>query len=83
MRVDIRDLECSVAVQAKINGKHHISVDDVWHACENARAAAWHDDPERGRRLLVAGPALGGRPIRVILYPVDAESGTWRLATAF
>jgi len=83
MRLDIRDIVCTAEVYAKISGKHHLSLDDVWFACLHPRAAAWDDDAERGRRLLVRGVTQGGRVIRVILYPVEDIPRTWALATAF
>jgi hypothetical protein len=67
MRLDIRDIVCTAEV---------LSLDDVWFACLHPRAAAWDDDAERGRRLLVRGVTQGGRVIRVILYPVEDIPGT-------
>lgn len=83
MAVDIRTIEVSDHVRAKINGKHGLSELDVMEACEMPLAAAWDADPERGDRLLIRGRTSSGRIIRIVLYPIDVTSGTWRLGTAF
>ena len=83
MAADIRMIEVSDRVRAKINGKHQVSEQDVMEACEAPLAAAWDNDPERGNRLLVRGCTRSGRVIRIVLFPIDAQSGTWRLGTAF
>lgn len=66
---------------AKIGSKHGLSVQDVEHACQRYRRAAWDLDAERGRRLLVNGPAESGREIFVVLYPTD-EHGVFNIGTA-
>lgn len=42
---------------------------------------AWHDDPVHGRRLIAFASVPQGI-LKVILQPVDAVQGTWRLRTA-
>jgi hypothetical protein len=83
MRVEIRDIEMSAHVVSKINQKHGCTADDVWEACENALAAAWDDDPDRGFRLLIRGLTSQKRELRVVLYPLDIQLGRYRLGTAF
>lgn len=83
MAILVESIEISAHVRAKINGKHGVSEDDVVHAVEYYRAAAWDHDDVAGTRLLVRGPTSSGRTLRVVLYPIDEEAGTWRLATAF
>lgn len=82
MAVRIYYIEVTDPVRAKINGKHGVTEDDVADACQHAERAVLDED-ERGRRLLVRGLTRSGRSIRVVLYPIDEEAGTWRLGTAF
>jgi len=82
--IEINELEePSDWVRAKINAKNPgISFDEVLEVCGNYEKAALSNDPERGTRLLVRG-WYGGRVMRIVLYPIDQDRGTWRLATAF
>lgn len=82
MALQFLDLEVSDHVEDKINGMHQTSVDDVLDALEGLLFSVWDDDPRRGLRLLAYGTA-GTRRICVVLYPVDADRGMWRLATAY
>jgi hypothetical protein len=79
----IRVIEVSDAVRVKINARHHLSEIDVEDALEQIEHSAWDSDAERGRRLLIRGRTRNGRSIRIVLYPIESEAGTWRLATAF
>jgi len=83
VRIEINELEePSDHVVPKINRLHQVSFDDVLDVCESSDHAVLNDDADRGLRLLVRG-RLRGRTVRVILYPIDIDRGTWRLATAF
>ena len=82
MQPVIHEIEVSDHVRAKINSKHGVTEDDVLDACDNIVKAGWIEDPQRGPRLLIEGRTPSGRTIRLILYPVDPEKGTWRLGTA-
>ncbi|HEY9371007.1 hypothetical protein [Streptomyces sp.] len=69
----------------KIVAKHGVSPEEVRDACQSPnryRQAVWDDHPEHGLRLYVLGETRTGRPIKVILQPVDELDGTWRLRTA-
>jgi hypothetical protein len=83
MAVDIREIEYSGWLVSKVNGRHSCTIDDVFDAVENYIAATWEDHPDKGLRLLVKGHTAQGRVLRVFLYPVDVEAGTFRLGTAF
>lgn len=78
----------NAVLAAKIAGKHGITWDEMLEAvCWPARLrrAVWvtpsEHDP-RPARVVVDGSTAQGRMIRVMLYPVDPEEGTWRLGTA-
>jgi hypothetical protein len=79
--VQIISVYMSPHVIAKINSKHGITADDVLDACQNPTRAGWHEDPERGRRLLVEGRNNHGRRVFAVLYPT-AVLGIWNLGTA-
>jgi len=81
MGVDINEVEYSDWVLAKVNQKHSWTIDDVFDVLEQYETAFWDDDLERGRRLLVTGRDRWGRKMRVFLYPIDEEAGTFRLGT--
>jgi hypothetical protein len=66
----------------KIQSKHGITPDEVREACAKRVEVGWHVDPVHGRRLLVTGLTSTGRLLKIILQPVDARDGTWRLRTA-
>lgn len=84
MAVLITHVEYSEWVVSKLNQKHRCSIDDVFDILEDENsAAAWEEDPEHGRRLLVRGRTQAGRTLRVVLYPVDEGAGRFRLGTAF
>lgn len=83
MAVAIRVIEVSDQVRSKISGRHRLSELDVVEVCSSYELAAFDEDEERGRRLLVRGRLRSGRVVRVVLYPVDEAAGVWRLGTAF
>ena len=83
MAVDINEIEYSDWVMRKVNQVHRCTIDEVFDAIENYDLAAWEEDPERGRRLLVRGRTADDRRLRIILYPIDEAAGTFRLGTAF
>lgn len=82
MAFEFTVVEIHEAIERKINGRHHVSVDDVLDALDNATNAIWDDHPQRGRRLYVRG-RVGERVVVVVLYPIDMDAGEWRLATAY
>lgn len=81
-RFIIRDVEISARMVAKLGSKHGVAAHEVYEACEAPERAGWHDHPEYGRRLLVEGRTYQGRLLKVVLQPVDASEGKWRLRTA-
>lgn len=72
------------AAEAKINGKHNVTFDEVREAVEvgAATAARWHDHPLYGTRLLARGLTAAGRNLIVTLVPVDRDEETWECKTA-
>lgn len=83
MRLEINEVEePSNYVQSKINGAHHVSFDDVLDACEAYEKASLEHDEARGTRLLLRAK-VRGRTVRIVLFPIDLNHGTWRLGTAF
>lgn len=74
------EVEVSALVEAKIGSKHGLSVDDVSAALSRVVTAAWDNDPERGRRLLVLA-SMGKDTCMIVLYPVDEDAGLWHLAS--
>ena len=80
--VDIDRLDWSQAVVAKVNSKHHLTIDDVESAVENYEQMAWDHHHQHGTRLLVRGRTEHGRAVRVVLYPTDSI-GVFNVGTAF
>jgi hypothetical protein len=82
--VYIAVVEIPPAVEAKILGRG-VTAAEVREAVvlTSVLRARWHRHPDRGWRLLVVGLTFAGRSIKVVLYPVDANDGIWRLGTAF
>lgn len=84
----VAQIEYNADMDAKIGSKHGAS----WHEVEEATLypgtfirASWlypTDDDPRGPRVVIEGSTYAGRVLRVVLYPADGDSGTWRLATA-
>lgn len=52
--MDLRKINITPAVRAKIGSKHGITRVQVLAACTNVIRTAWHTD-ERGRRLYLEG----------------------------
>jgi hypothetical protein len=72
-------------VEMKIRLRRGLTGPQVRAACEwpaRPLQAAWHDDPQHGRRLIVYAKDEQNRLLKVVLQPVDASHGTWRLRTA-
>lgn len=73
-------------VNAKLNNKHDIEMDQVraaiqWPAHPRAK---WDDDPKYGRRVVAVG-VTDGEPVLCILKPVpeyDENADTWEVQTA-
>ena len=84
MAVPIYDVEITPGINAKINGLHGVTADEVRGVCYSKNhSAKWNNHPKHGRRLLVTGIIRGGKArLQVILHPVDVDQGKWRLRTA-
>jgi predicted AAA+ superfamily ATPase len=81
----IADVKVSHAVEAKIQSKHNVTIDEVREAvvlCEVIRSYIEYH-PEKGERLLVTGRTAERRVLNVVLYPAEPGSdGMWWLGTA-
>lgn len=82
MALDFLDLEVSRHVEQKVNSIHRLSVDGVVDALDAVIDSEWNDDEERGLRLYVWG-WVERRVVFVCLWPLDVDSGRWRLVTAY
>jgi hypothetical protein len=78
--VDIRVVNITPDVVAKLGSKHGVSADQVIAACTNVISATWNTD-HRGRRLYLRGYTEHRRELLVVLYPT-AREGFWNVATA-
>jgi hypothetical protein len=78
--VDLREINITDAVRAKIGSKHGVTSDQVLAACSNVIRVAWHTD-ERGRLLYLEGRTEHDQVLFVVLYPT-AHPGRWNVATA-
>jgi hypothetical protein len=78
--VDLREINITPAVRAKIGSKHGVTTDQVLAACTNVIRTAWRSD-ERGRRLYLEGYTEEKQILFVVLYPA-AHPGRWNVATA-
>ncbi len=76
-------LRISPRTADKIEGKHHISVDEVVDAvhCVAGLTATWDDSPERGLRALIE-TEIRGKHALVVLYPT-ADEDAWNLGSVF
>jgi hypothetical protein len=79
----IADINISPAMEAKIRSLRGVTGDQVREACipDAYDRAGWHWHPEHGRRLLVECRTSDNVRLKVILQPVDASEGLWRLRT--
>lgn len=78
-------VEVPESVEFKIRTRRGITGAQVRAACEwpaKPVQASWNDDPDHGRRLIVYAWNDQDRLLKVVLQPVDAQDGTWRLRTA-
>ncbi len=78
-------IEISAKMQEKLITRRGLTCEDVRDACQapnRYRRAAWHVHRDYGRRLIVFGHTHDGKLLKVMLQPVDAREGTWRLRTA-
>ena len=82
-RVWIAEILIPQSIEAKLRTRRGMTGDQVRRACvpDRYEAAAWHEHPEHGRRLLVRARHEDGRVLRIILMPVDEVDGIWRLRT--
>lgn len=46
-------------------------------------STAWHDDPDRGRRLYVRGTTHSGRRLFIVLRPFDPYTESYAVVTAY
>lgn len=72
----------SPTTSAKINGKHHVTEDEVREVCHRPINSTWVYDEERGRRLFLEGRTERGRVLLIVLYPTY-QYGSWNLGTAY
>ena len=75
----------SQAIRAKLSAKHSLDADDLLDAivCVEGLYYRWDDDPERGRRALVAAN-IRGTTFLVVLYPVEDPLGdVYALGSAY
>lgn len=79
----IAEIQISDEMEDKIRRRRFVTGDDVREACipDAYDRAGWHGHPEHGRRLLVRCRTAQGRRLKVILLPIDADAGIWRLRT--
>jgi hypothetical protein len=78
--VDIREVNITPGVLAKLGSKHGVTADHVIAACTNVISVVWKND-HRGRRLYLRGYTEHRRELFVVLYPT-AQEGLWNVATA-
>ena len=83
MVVRFEVIEISPWVEQKINGKHHVSADEIVEACDNGPEYVWAVNPVGQEQLLCRGITDSGRVIEFALYPIEVDAGEWRLATAY
>lgn len=73
------------SVDTKLRNRRGLTGEQVRAACEWPAVpvrAAWHEDPDHGRRLIVFVRDEQRRLLKVVLQPIDPEDGTWSLRTA-
>jgi len=65
-------------MEAKIRQRRFVTGDEVREACipDAYDRAGWEDDPEHGRRLLVIRRTAQGRPLKVVLQPIDVREAS-------
>jgi hypothetical protein len=83
-RLWIGYIEVPPSVEAKIRERRGVTGEQVRAACQwpaRPLRAVWDDDPTHGRRLVVVARDEQGRTLKVVLQPIDATDGTWRLRT--
>jgi hypothetical protein len=81
----IAHIEVPESVDGKLRTRRGVTGLQVRAACEwpaKPVQAAWHDHPEYGRRLVVYAWDEQNRLLKVVLQPVAAAEGLWRLRTA-
>jgi hypothetical protein len=84
-RLWIADLYVSDATRQKLVHVHRLDPDDVRAGlvCRTGLRYAWHEHPERGRRVLVE-LFVGSARVLAVLYPAgDPEEETWHLGSAY
>lgn len=78
----IAEIRISDSVEHKIRHRRGVTGDQVREACiPNRGIARWEDHPVHGRRLLIIGSTQAGVNLKIVLRPVDAREGIWRLCT--
>lgn len=70
-------------MEHKIRTRRFVTGDQVREACipDAYKSARWHWHPEHGTRLLVVCQTSENVRLKVILQPVNAADGVWRLRT--
>lgn len=87
MAIYLGILEFDPSIRSKVNGKHHVTPDEVREALQwPARAeTAWEEHPEHGRRVVALGSTADGREVVAWLLPLphwDDGTDTWIVKTA-
>jgi hypothetical protein len=79
----IAEIQISDEVEQKIRTRRFVTGDQVREACipDAYDQAGWHHHPEYGWRLLVVCHTSDNVRLKVILRPVNAPEGIWRLRT--
>ena len=80
----IAEIRINAGVERKLRERRFITGDQVRAACvpDRYERAGWDDDPVHGRRLLVVATTDQNVRLKIVLEPVDAVEGIWRLRTA-
>ncbi len=81
----VAEIRSSEQTLRKLRSKHDVSFTEVREAVllDAFDSHRWNLDPKRGPRVYLWGTTADGRGLKVVLYPVDEEDGTWALGTAW
>ncbi len=81
----VAEIRISDRMEEKIRTHRFVTGQQVRQACIPAayETATWDDDPVHGLRLAVTCTTSDGVPLKVLLQPVDASEGIWRLRTVW
>lgn len=78
------DVWVAEALNAKLNSKHGVSLEEVAEVlASHDLTARWQSNQQGVEYLMCRGVTAAGRGLAVVLYPVGKSRGSWRLATAY